>query len=610
MTMTLKSYLRQAGMILFSIAVPALVTAQEPLHFPPATPESQGVSSEALERLSKLIRGWTDSGVIVGAELLVIKNRHTILNEPYGLRDRENQLPMVQGTIFNLASMTKPLTGAALQILIDDGKVRADAPVAKYLPGFDNAKSRKITVEQIMTHRSGLPATILDGVTDYRDLVAMGNATGERGPKFKPGSKFWYSDSGTDAVGAIVQQVSGVPLAEFVRTRLLDPLGMRDSLYTPKNKDSRWARTASLYFGAGNTWTRAWSPKGEPLYSFAWGSKSLYGTAADYAKFLAMWMDGGMAHGKRILSQQAIRRTLVPVSEMTLPLTDMRFPTAFSGLEIWYGQMAMLHLRTADAPKSRNPVIIGHSGASGTRAWAWPKEDLMVIYLTQCREQPSSLRIEQEIDRLLFHAGGEIAAEVVPEQWEPYLGTYVANYDRYRDLEFTVLVRDGQLALDVPGKPIFRLKKAGAAGKWAFVDFEGLALSFDVAENGKIKGMRIHKPGIVHELPKGKATGQRHVARKLKKAAVAKFLGLYRDKHTGRDYEMVFQDGALAVRVPGVPMLLEFDPPDAEGYRVLRLNPQARIRFNENEEGGVISYTAYTPAGNVVRPRIEKNSKP
>ena len=96
----------------------------------------------------------------------------------------------------------------------------------------------------------------------------------------------------------------------------------------------------------------------------------------------------------------------------------------------------------------------------------------------------------------------------------------------------------------------------------------------------------------------------------MNKESVAKFLGFYRDVRTGREYEMVFQNGALAVRVPGVSTPLEFDPPDAKGYRVLRMNPQARIRFNEDEAGRVISYTAYTPIGEIVRPRIKKTSKP
>jgi carboxyl-terminal processing protease len=119
-----------------------------------------------------------------------------------------------------------------------------------------------------------------------------------------------------------------------------------------------------------------------------------------------------------------------------------------------------------------------------------------------------------------------------------------------------------------------------------------------------------YRPRAVQKLPKGKASIDRRVAPEPNKESVAKFLGFYRDEQTGRDYEMVFQNGALAVRVPGVPILLEFDPPDAKGYRVLRLNPQARIRFNEDKEGRVISYTAYTAIGEIVRPRVEKDSKP
>ncbi len=123
-------------------------------------------------------------------------------------------------------------------------------------------------------------------------------------------------------------------------------------------------------------------------------------------------------------------------------------------------------------------------------------------------------------------------------------------------------------------------------------------------------GTQDYTPKTVQQLPKGKPPVDRRVAPEPGKESVAKFLGSYRDEQSGRDYEMVFHDGALAVRVPGMPTPLAFDPPDAEGYRALRLNPQSRIRFNEDKEGRVVSYTLYTSAGAIVRPRIEKHPKP
>jgi hypothetical protein len=106
------------------------------------------------------------------------------------------------------------------------------------------------------------------------------------------------------------------------------------------------------------------------------------------------------------------------------------------------------------------------------------------------------------------------------------------------------------------------------------------------------------------ELSNGKAHLDSHVAQKLDKKSVAKFLGFYLDEQSGQRYEMVYQDGALAVRVPGLPDPLAFEPPDAEGYRALQLSPMSRIRFNEDKDGNVVSYTAYIPGGEIVRPRI------
>src|SRR5262249_12096047 len=135
--------------------------AQEKAAFPVATPESQGVSAAAVRRLAGEGEENVKNGTIIGGGLLIIKNRKTILHEAYGATDRDPKQTMERDTIFNIRSMTKPLTGVAVQMLADEGKLRLDDRVAKYLPGFDNDKSKAITIEQLLRHRSGLPLSII-----------------------------------------------------------------------------------------------------------------------------------------------------------------------------------------------------------------------------------------------------------------------------------------------------------------------------------------------------------------------------------------------------------------------------------------------------------------
>jgi CubicO group peptidase (beta-lactamase class C family) len=158
--------------------------------FPAATPESEGIPAAAVRRLAEEVERYVKAGTIVGGELLVVKNRRTILHEAFGDRDREDKRPMVRDTIFNVRSMTKPLTGVAVQILADEGKIGLDDPVAKHLPAFDNDKSRAITIKQLLQHRSGLPLTILvTKIDEYKDLEAQVNSgTPTRAATPPPGS--------------------------------------------------------------------------------------------------------------------------------------------------------------------------------------------------------------------------------------------------------------------------------------------------------------------------------------------------------------------------------------------------------------------------------------
>jgi CubicO group peptidase (beta-lactamase class C family) len=116
-----------------------------------ASPESQGISNETVTELADIIQGYFDEELIVGAEFVVIKNRKIVLHEVVGWKDRGGEIPMEKNSLFNIRSMTKPITGAAIQMLIDEGRLSLDSRASEYIPGFDNEQSQNITVDQLLS---------------------------------------------------------------------------------------------------------------------------------------------------------------------------------------------------------------------------------------------------------------------------------------------------------------------------------------------------------------------------------------------------------------------------------------------------------------------------
>lgn len=487
----------RACIVTLALSVSAQWIAAGPSSPHSADPDEQGISTTAFHEIGNTVKAYGDRDIIVGATLLIIKDRHCILSEACGWQDREQAKPMRSDTLCNIRSMTKMLTGAACQILIDEDMVGLTNRVAEYLPGFDTTRSRGITVEQLLTHRSGLPLTILTSLDQYATLYDMANAVGQRGPQFTPGSRFWYSDAGTDCLGAVVEVASGTTLDVFVRARLLQPLEMRDTFYLQETAIPR-DRIATLYMGKVGAWTSAWTPD-LPFYPFAWGSQSLFSTPADYAKFLAMLMDKGMANGKRILSEAAVARILTPVSVMAGLGSTVPNPTGFSDSQCYYGQMAVLY-KSAEGVQA-----FGHSGSDGTWAWAWPEEDLMILYFTQSRGQATGVRLETEVDRWILRPQDHPPDETV-KRYAPYLGWYRADFESalgaFRDQEFAVVIQNERLGLDVPGQFIFLLRDSTPGGRWYFEMANELSVFFDRDSAGTVTGLTFYEPGHSFRLPR------------------------------------------------------------------------------------------------------------
>ncbi|MEW5825572.1 MAG: serine hydrolase [Candidatus Bipolaricaulota bacterium] len=578
--------------------VPPAIATREPaagatITFAYGSPESQGVASEALQDLAEIVRGFVENDGIVGAELVVLKNRCVLLHESFGWKDRDDGQAMAIDTLFNIRSMTKPVVGTAVQMLIDDGQLAPGDAVAKYLPSFDNARSRAITIEMLLTHRSGLPMSLIAAsFGEYTSLRRLADAAGERGPDFQPGSAFQYSDAGFEVLGALVEVVSGVPLQQFVQQRILDPLGMADTIMLPEPDDPRVERMASLYFGARGSWSLLWSQDRGPLYPFAMGSQSLYSTPLDYARFLTLWMDCGVIGDRQLLSPEATRRALTPVS-------DSKLSGGFHGLRLDYGQAWIVYV-PQDAPEGGGAVaLFGHSGSDGTWAWAWPDQDLLVLYFTQSRGQGTGTILESEVDRLLIHPG-RYEAEL-PAELEPLLGTYTALSGPLMYQEFEIVALDGGLAVRLPEQVVVPLEGPDRAGRWTLAVDPSLSVSFVLDEQGDATRMHWHQAGEVFDLPRGAAPEEPPLDRE----AVQKYLGRYKRPEDGATIEVVIYNGHLGVVSPEVSAVLELFPPSEEGAWRFRLNPAVYISFQVGENGEVASFTAHTPEGDFVRPRSE-----
>ncbi|HVZ94555.1 MAG TPA: serine hydrolase domain-containing protein [Phycisphaerales bacterium] len=439
----------------------AAVRADPGEAFPRAEAASVGMDPAALESLGSVVRGFVERDEIVGAEVMVIKNRRLVYDEGFGFRDREEHEPMGTGGIFCIRSMTKTFVGTAIQMLIDDGKLSLDDTAAKWLPSFDNDKSRAITVRQLLTHTSGLALSELLGHSfdEFGSVRALADISGRSGPEH-PVGEFHYSDQGADTLTAIIEAVTGAPAERFIETRVIDALGMTDTVCVLKKDDPRRTRACSLYLGTRGAWSRAARPSETGgIFPFFLGSQGMYSTPMDYARLLAIWSDGagrgGGEGGARLMSQNAIRRGLTPVSPRVLQETNL------AALSLWYAQLWMVYVNQMlggdGMPTMGDVVAFGHNGSDGTYAWSFPGRDLMVLYFTQSRGQTTGPMFERGIQKILLD--GDVTWR--PERDEQAAGAggamklddYTGFFEPEDGGPYRVFyVHDGKLTIDIPAE--------------------------------------------------------------------------------------------------------------------------------------------------------------
>jgi CubicO group peptidase (beta-lactamase class C family) len=398
--------LASCAWLVAALAVTSMIAAA-----PTARPADVGMSADRLQRLARMIEKRVTDGDIAGAVVAVGRQGRVVHVSSHGVADLESRAKMGSTTMFRIASMTKPVVSAAIMMMVEEGRIRLNDPVSRYIPEFRGmqvanappgaargtgagaaadagaprfdrvAAAREITVRDLLTHTSGLGS----GPMGNSDIAKVARKDGERladyiprlgqtALEFQPGSRWTYSPgAGFETLGRLVEITSGMPLDQFFRTRIFEPLGMSNTTFWPS--DAQWPRVATVYQRAQGKLTKAMTPNdtlGRNVYFR--GSGGLFSTAEDYVQFGLMLAGDGALAGKRLLSRKSV--------EM---IRAVHIPDTLPGRPAGEGYGLGVRVVTNHAVRGTmlSDGTYGWSGAQGTHFVVDPEEKLTAVLMVQ-----------------------------------------------------------------------------------------------------------------------------------------------------------------------------------------------------------------------------------
>ncbi len=358
--------------------------ATGPKPLPHAPPEAVGMDGEKLDRAVDLYRRAVEEDELRNAVLLVARDGTVVLHEAVGWRCLEKGSsekessgkassgngpsgngpsgggePIEPDALFRMASNTKAVVCAAALVLEEEGVLNMDDPVGRWIPAFSEGEFADITVRHLATHTSGLPRSPIffddldEGTTLKREAARFAEKLELEN---EPGAEYGYSNVGYNVLGGVIEAAAGTTLDDVLRTRLFEPLGMDDTCNHESTADRR--RMSDVYRLSDGQWTLRWSPDDEPDYPLVRASGGMISSAADFAVFMQMLLDGGRYGRTRILSEDAARRAVSPLVEA-------------GNSSYGYGW------------RVDDDGVFRHGGSDGTYAWADPSNSVFVLIFTQ-----------------------------------------------------------------------------------------------------------------------------------------------------------------------------------------------------------------------------------
>lgn len=374
-----------------------------------ANPAAAGMEAARLDAIRARMREFVQQGHISGFVTLLQRKGQLALLDAAGFQDVESKAPLRTDSIFQIMSMTKPVTGVAVMMMVEEGRLRLNDPVERHLPEFRGQMMiqsktedsrvlvkppRPITIRDLMTHTSGLIGNPPPGIAELlrrmdRPLSEAVAVYAQHPLEFAPGTRWMYSNPGIATLGRLVEVASGMKFEDFLDKRIFGPLGMKDShVFLPAAKR---ARLAMLYTTRENRLVKVGAEVlgGDPVKHregaiYSGPEYSLHSTAADLARFYQMMLNRGTLDGVRILSPASV--ALMTADHTTNIPNSGWLPAAGFGLT-WEV--------TRDALGILSGLSIGsfhHGGAFGTFGYIDPKRDLVGVFLIQHAQNRADVR--------------------------------------------------------------------------------------------------------------------------------------------------------------------------------------------------------------------------
>jgi len=385
---------------------------------PTAKPEDVGLSGDRLKRVAELVQRHIAAGSFTGAVTLVARNGRIGHHEAYGVMDQDTKKAMPKDGIFRIMSMTKPIVGVAILMMMEEGKVRLQDPVSKFIPEWKGMTvavalpapagargggpapggrtggpapeprfytvpvEREVQVRDLLTHTSGVVSGTNSNFANRAVAAGPKETLADYIPRlgkvpleFQPGARWAYSAAaGFDVLSRIVEVASGMPIDRFLKQRLFDPLEMKDTSYIVPVGNPR---LVTLYTRTADGLRPGQNPGFMNGVYFS-GGGGLVSTAPDYAQFALMLVNGGELNGVRILSPRLVELMGSVFTPDTLPGRPR-------------GESYGLSVRVVNDPVARNSFLtegsFGWSGAFGTHFWVDRTQNLIAVAMTQTSNQ-------------------------------------------------------------------------------------------------------------------------------------------------------------------------------------------------------------------------------